>query len=74
MRGSASNAVAYACIAVLCKVAAVTRALAGDHSLTGAQLGLTYVTAASTPSGVEDDATKAAATNARMDARRGVIE
>jgi len=61
--------VAYADIALECSAAAADRSAAGDHSLTGAQLGLTYVTAASTRR-----ASAASARSANARAVRGVIE
>ena len=60
---------AYADIADECSDAAVDRSAAGDHSLTGAQLGLTYVTAAST-----FRASAASARSAKARVARGVIE
>lgn len=60
---------AYADIALECSAAAVDRSAAGDHSLTGAQLGLTYVTAASATRAANAASAKRAKAKAR-----GVIE
>ena len=70
MRGFCSRSVEYARIAALCAAAADARSLAGDHSLTADQWGLTYVTAARAGAARSDARARTRSVHARMPASR----